>query len=286
MKQCLAVIIIIMIFPAMSVAAEEIDLIYEDEPVETIHRDYFFLEGSGGLIFDQKRMYALYKKIQKRIYTSPKNARITSDDEISSEIPGIQVHELNFRQMLMSHLLQKDASSFEIPTERIYPRVDSELLNQIRTIQLGEYRTHFEQSHTERSHNIELAAQAINNYVVFPGETFSFNRIVGERTEEKGYKRAPVIVKGELTEGIGGGICQVSSTLFNAVDLRGVQIVERYSHSRQVPYVPSGRDAAVSWWGPDFVFKNKYSQPILILAEAHQGNLYIRIMSSENIKNK
>lgn len=100
----------------------------------------------------------------------------------------------------------------------------------------------------------------------------------------KGYKRAPVIVKGELSEDVGGGICQVSSTLFNAVDRAGLQIVQRYSHSKRVPYVPPGRDATVSWYGPDFRFKNKYSQPILIKAKAHRGSMIVTIYSSEMTK--
>ncbi|MNG07089.1 VanW like protein [compost metagenome] len=95
--------------------------------------------------------------------------------------------------------------------------------------------------------------------------------------------RAPVIVKGEVSEGIGGGICQISSTLFNAADRAGLQIVQRYSHSRNVPYVPPGRDATVSWYGPDFVFKNRYSQPILIRAFVYGGQVSISIFSSEAV---
>src|SRR5699024_7644450 len=106
----------------------------------------------------------------------------------------------------------------------------------------GSYVTYFKETNKERSHNIRLSTEAINNHVVFPNDEFSFNEVVGERTKEKGYMKAPVIVKGELSEDIGGGICQVSSTLFNAVDLKGIQTVERYSHSRSVPYVPQGQD--------------------------------------------
>ncbi|WP_052350123.1 VanW family protein [Virgibacillus sp. SK37] len=166
--------------------------------------------------------------------------------------------------------------------KKIYPRIDRSLLEEIRGKELGNYVTYYKENNKERSHNISLAANAINNYVLFPGETFSFNKVVGERTKEKGYKRAPVIVKGELAEDIGGGICQVSSTLFNAVDLKGIQIVERYAHSREVPYVPPGKDATVSWWGPDFVFKNMYNQPILIRASSKNGKMNIRVYSSES----
>jgi vancomycin resistance protein YoaR len=97
---------------------------------------------------------------------------------------------------------------------------------------------------------------------------------------------ARVIVKGEFSEGIGGGICQVSSTLFNAIDNAGLQTIQRYSHTRSVPYVPSGRDATVSWYGPDFSFKNKYNQPILIRATIQGGMVSIMVYSSDMINYK
>jgi vancomycin resistance protein YoaR len=96
---------------------------------------------------------------------------------------------------------------------------------------------------------------------------------------------APVIVRGELSEGIGGGICQVSSTLYNAVDRAGLEIVQRYSHSRRVPYVPRGRDATVSWYGPDFVFRNKLNQPILIQSKIYGGQMIVLIFSSDTADN-
>lgn len=146
--------------------------------------------------------------------------------------------------------------------------------------------TYFNSSNKSRSHNISLSAKAIDNHVVFPNETFSFNQVVGMRTRNKGYKSAPIIVKGELSEGVGGGICQVSSTLFNAVDRAGLQIVQRYSHTRSVPYVPPGRDATVSWGGPDFRFQNQYNQPILIRAKRYGGSMIITLYSSDVINSK
>jgi hypothetical protein len=93
-------------------------------------------------------------------------------------------------------------------------------------------------------------------------------------------------VRGELSEGIGGGICQVSTTLFNSVDRAGLKIIQRYSHSRNVPYVPPGRDATVSWEGPDFTFTNQYNQPILIRASAGGGTVVISLYSSHIIEYK
>jgi len=144
--------------------------------------------------------------------------------------------------------------------------------------------TSFNNSNKKRTNNIKLAVAAINNYVIFPGETFSFNRVVGKRTAAKGYLKAKVIVRGEYAEDIGGGICQVSSTLFNAVDNAGLKIVQRFSHSRKVPYIPPGRDATVSWYGPDFVFKNKYNQPVLIQAKTLGNLLIIKLYSSDVVE--
>jgi vancomycin resistance protein YoaR len=168
----------------------------------------------------------------------------------------------------------------------VYPKVDSELLSDIRSIRIGRYITSFNPSNKKRSTNIKLAVAAINNHVVFPGETFSFNKVVGKRTSQKGYEKAKVIVRGEYAEDIGGGICQVSSTLFNAVDSAGLKIVQRFSHSRHVPYIPPGRDATVSWYGPDFEFKNIYNQPILIQARTLGNLLVIKLYSSEVIEYK
>ena len=112
-------------------------------------------------------------------------------------------------------------NSLEIPMMVVYPKVDSELLANIRGIRIGRYITSFNPRNMKRSINIQLAVAAINNHVIFPGETFSFNRVVGKRTALKGYLKAKVIIRGEYAEDIGGGICQVSSTLFNAVDSAG-----------------------------------------------------------------
>ena len=170
-----------------------------------------------------------------------------------------------------------------MPELDIYPKVDSELLAHIQIQRIGQYVTYFNSNNKSRSHNISLAAKASDNHFVFPNETFSFNQVVGKRTRDKGYMRAPIIVRGEFSEGVGGGICQVSSTLFNAVDRAGLRIVQRYSHSRRVPYVPSGRDATVSWYGPDFRFQNKYNQPILIKAKVYGGSMVVTLYSSDVI---
>lgn len=182
---------------------------------------------------------------------------------------GYSLSRKGFKEQFYAYFYGDGPSTIEVPELNVYPKVDSELLSHIRTQRIGQYVTYFNSGNKSRTHNISLAAKAIDNHVVFPNETFSFNKVVGMRTPDKGYMKAPVIVRGELSEGVGGGICQVSSTLFNAVDRAGLEIVQRYSHSRRVPYVPPGRDATVSWGGPDLRFQNKYNQPVLIRAKRH-----------------
>ncbi|WP_209977356.1 VanW family protein [Paenibacillus eucommiae] len=224
--------------------------------------------------------------LDKQLYQAPQNARIGNYGEIVPEQLGYKLDHKFFSEQFFSYFMGSGPSIIQAPRVTIYPKVDSELLSLIKEKAIGHYVTYFNASNKNRAHNIALSAKAINNYVVFPGEIFSFNQVVGMRTKEKGYQQAPIIVSGELSEGIGGGICQVSSTLFNAIDRAGLRIVQRYSHSRNVPYVLPGRDATVSWGGPDFSFQNQYNQPVLIRMYAGGGRMFVTIYSSDIIEYK
>ncbi|MFB4169555.1 VanW family protein [Virgibacillus sp. JSM 102003] len=264
-------------------ASTPLTLTSDQEPVGELLRSDFSLSYVDSLFVNDQKLELEMDVLSEKIYKKPINAKLDDDGQIVQEKPGIMLDRIKFRQLFQEYFYEGSREEIILPKQKIYPRVDSELLAEIREKILGSYITYFKKNNKERSHNIVLAAEAINNYVVFPGERFSFNNVVGKRTKERGYKRAPVIVRGELAEDVGGGICQVSSTLYNAVELKGVQIIERYSHSRSVPYVPPGRDATVSWYGPDFVFKNNYRQPLLIRATADEGKMIIRILSSESL---
>lgn len=258
----------------------------EGKILASVNRHEFMIPVLDGILLDIKKYNAFSEKIANEVYREPKNARVDELGMIKPENIGYRLNKQRFTELFYTYYTGDGPSTIEVPIQTIYPRITSELLSTISVEQIGQYRTYYKTRNEERSHNISLAIESINNHVVFPGETFSFNEVVGKRTKEKGYLPAPVIVRGELTEGIGGGICQVSSTLYNAVDLAGLEIVQRYTHSRHVPYVPPGRDATVSWYGPDFKFKNKYNQPILIRAKTYQGKVMIMIYSSEMINYK
>lgn len=151
---------------------------------------------------------------------------------------------------------------------------------------VSSFSTGFSSSTYERSNNIELAAKLINGKLLLPGEVFSFNDIVGERTKERGFMMAPVVVAGEIDSGIGGGICQVSSTLYNAVLSTGIKPIERTNHSLPSSYVKLGLDATVDWGNIDFKFSNTLNYPMYIEAYTKDKNLYINIYSNSSLLNR
>lgn len=164
--------------------------------------------------------------------------------------------------------------------ESAQPTITDKDLVSITSI-LGSYTTYFNGSNTNRAHNIHLASQKIHQTLIPAGGVFSFNQVVGERTPEAGYDDAPVFVGGRLVPGIGGGICQVSSTLFNAALLSGMDIVERDTHFAPVSYIPVGLDATVAWGYIDFQFKNPYTHPIYVLTEEGPGYVTITILGAK-----
>lgn len=263
-----------------------VQLTKEGKPFSGIQREEYSIGDPNYLILDTYKFDQLVREMEKQFSVPPKNAKLDQHGNIISEQLGLSVNRQAFTEDFYSFFFEQSTSNIEIPMYPVFPKVDSELLSDIRSIRIGRYVTSFNPRNKKRSTNIKLAVEAINNHVVFPGETFSFNTVVGKRTTEKGYEKAKVIVRGEYAEDIGGGICQVSSTLFNAVDSAGLKIVQRFSHSRHVPYIPPGRDATVSWYGPDFEFKNMYNQPILIQARTIGNLLVIKLYSSDVIEYK
>ncbi|MDD2510600.1 MAG: VanW family protein [Syntrophomonas sp.] len=176
--------------------------------------------------------------------------------------------------------------SIEIPIiiQEEWPRVKDEDLSNMG--ELASFSTWYNANEINRSHNLYLATAAINTSMLVPGETFSFNQWVGERVIEAGYRDAMVIVNGKFEPGLGGGVCQVSSTLYNAVLLAGLEIVERHNHALAVAYVPVGRDATVAYGLQDFRFKNNSAYPIYIRAWAQAGKLTMNIYGNLTEKRK
>lgn len=136
--------------------------------------------------------------------------------------------------------------------------------------QLSTYATKYV-NNANRTTNLKLAAAKINSKVVMPGETFSFNKVVGQRTVAAGYKNAAIFVNGGVEDGLAGGICQISTTLYNAVNLADLEVTERRNHSQLASYAEPGRDATVVWGSSDLKFENTRDYPIKILFSVSDG---------------
>ncbi len=141
----------------------------------------------------------------------------------------------------------------------------------------SKFFTSYPSSSEERKSNIAVAVKALDNVLVASGEEFSFNRTVGERTEKRGYKISKIIVNGEFVDGIGGGVCQVSTTLYNAVLLAGLDVIEYHPHSLPISYVAPSFDAMVNSGWADLKFINRTLNPIIIRAFADGTTLRVEI---------
>lgn len=154
--------------------------------------------------------------------------------------------------------------------------VEAEESEQTAQTVIGTYTTYYE-ANVSRAVNVELAAQRINGIVVAPGGKFSFSNTILDRTTANGYVEGPIFVKGEKSTGIGGGVCQVSSTLYAAMVDAGLPATERHPHSLPVDYLPAGLDATIAGNYMDLKFTNTFSQPLLIEASAEGGKLVVTL---------
>ena len=175
----------------------------------------------------------------------------------------------------------KPGSSIGIPFEMVKPAVVSgDLSNLMYRDVLGSFETPTT-SDENRNNNLRLACAAINGMVLEPGDTFDYNKALGERTEEAGYKAAGAYANGQTVSELGGGICQVSSTLYYCTLIADLEIVTRSPHSYVSGYMPMGMDAAVSWGGPEFRFRNNTNYPIRIEAAVEGDQVQIRLLGTD-----
>lgn len=191
---------------------------------------------------------------------------ITQDNsmQITSEKLGKQV-DIDSLMKSVKKLTPDLIEIILIPFNTVTPLLTKTELEQVKmTGLISSYTTYFDPTLTGRSYNIKLAAQAIDDLLLKPGEEFSFNQTVGPRTVEAGYQMAMIIEGDHFVPGLGGGVCQVSSTLYNAVRLGNLRVIERSHHSLNVTYVPPGQDATVAYPILDFKFKNNSEGYLLI----------------------
>lgn len=215
--------------------------------------------------------------------------RIGENGEIVKGLPQVILEEAELVEKIMEASDKAGKVKVVLPIYTTESQYDSEEVPSLNEVVVSSYTTYYNNGVAGRSKNIELSAAAINNVILGVEDQFSFNTVVGPSDAEHGYQPAEEAVNGKLVMGIGGGICQTSSTLFNAVDSLSVDYIEKHNHSVNVGYVPKGRDATVSYGGVDFRFKNTTGVPLLLKAHTNNGMLTVEVRTSqgnyEKIKN-
>ncbi len=176
--------------------------------------------------------------------------------------------------------LTDESVEVEAVVQTTEPKYTREVISRCKDM-IGSYSTTFSTSTAARANNVQTAAKYINGTILYPGKVFSTIKVIKDRTEENGYQSAPEYSSGKVVDGIGGGVCQVSTTLYNAVLNAELEVVERSPHSMVVGYVAVSRDAAISGTYKDFKFKNNTDVPIYIWADASGGTLTFRIYGEE-----
>lgn len=211
------------------------------------------------------------EKVHTEIYKEPKDAYYTQDPfTVYPSENGldfkVSIEEAN------NILGDQTADEYTIPLKVLYPNVTTNMIgSEAFPDLLSSFSTKYSVRATARTTNLKLAASKINGTVLMPGETFSYNKVVGARTIAAGYKEAPIYVSGEVVDGLGGGICQITSTLYNAVVYANLDIVERTNHQFVPSYVTASRDATVVYGSLDFKFKNNRNYPIKINCSVSGG---------------
>ena len=219
-------------------------------------------------------------KIAEQVIGDPVSATVSKEDgkTIVPEKVGVQFDVEEARTIIGDG----SAESYEIPVTTTAAKVTAEKLEEVLFRDtLASCSTSLNEGNVPRTNNVRLASAAINGTILNPGEEFSYNNVVGERTTERGYQSAGAYSGNEIIDEVGGGVCQPSSTLYMAVLRADLEVTQRVNHSFTVAYTPLGEDATVSWGGPDFCFKNDTDYPIKILAEQSNGQLTMTIVGTK-----
>ena len=235
--------------------------------------------------FKLDNLETMVDEMAAKVEKDPIDAKFTFNDgemEIIEAAEGIMLDREAFMTDVSNmgeDILEADA--LYIPLKKIQPEVEEEYYSRINGI-IGEFSTSFAGSSAGRSHNVRLAAQSFDGMIVMPGQEVSYNKTTGPRQASAGYREAPVIQNGELIPGMGGGVCQTSTTLYNALLLADMTIVERNPHSIPPAYVPRGTDAAVATGYLDLIFRNDFDYPIVIDSKVEGTRVYFQIYGDKD----
>ncbi|MBU4361993.1 VanW family protein [bacterium] len=240
--------------------------------------------------FNPLKFEDFQNKISSLINRMPRDAYIEVNRIIESRI-GVRLDLEKFKEEIKESLKSLDGERYivNLPVITIDPKITTQnILKELAVNgELGTYPTSLENKEENTIYNIKLASEVINGILVKPQEIFSFNKYVGPAEKADGYKESTIIADGVFANGYGGGICQVSSTLYNAALLANLPIIERYNHSiygEATKYVPLGQDAAIFYGFKDLRFKNNSDHTIAIFSKVFRDTLQVSIFGGNEDK--
>ena len=229
------------------------------------------------------------EKIRKEIYTEVQDAKYKNESgafEVTPSVVGVDF-DIEEAKKVAESVNDLEGVQFSVDLILTMPQATmEEVLADLFKDELATFTTYFNANEIQRTENVRLSAEFIDDTILMPGQEFSYNNIVGERSTERGFKVAKVYQGGEVVDGLGGGICQTSSTLYNAVLQCDLEVTERKNHSLPVAYVKLGRDATVSYGAIDFKFKNNKKTPIKIESIISGGTLTVKILGTKEDNGK
>lgn len=213
-------------------------------------------------------------KIHQEVFKEAKDAYYTKEPFIIyPEVDGVDFDIENAKAMLLER-----KEEYEIPLIITKPsKTTRDIGTEAFPDLISTFSTNYQASNVSRTTNLRLAANKINGTVLLPGEEFSYNKTVGERTKEAGFKEAAIFNAGKVENGLGGGICQISSTLYDAVIMANLDVTVRRNHQFVTSYVKAGADATVVWGAQDFKFKNTRKYPVRITATVQGGIATVQV---------
>ena len=209
-----------------------------------------------------KQLEKIYEKINIEAVDATFYVEPSGEIKRSESKEGRDVDISKLKDDIYNMINKKKIKDINLPVLTLYPKTSTKQVKSINSI-LGQFSTSFNDS-TSRGSNIHVAGESTSDVLLMPGETFSYNKKTGARNWVNGYQSAPIIVGGRVVNGEGGGVCQVSTTIYNAALLSGLTIDEVHNHSLPSRYAPRGRDATVSYGYTDLKFTNPYTHPVYI----------------------
>lgn len=235
--------------------------------------------------FDEKKLELAINQMSENINRQVADAKVSvgAGVNITPSITGRKFNVKENKEMIVKSIEEKKYNIIELNVTKVKPKISTKDVQAINS-QLVSFTTSFNAGQTKRSHNIGLAASRCNNVILLPGETFSYNEHTGMRTLSNGYLNAPVIIGNELQDGPGGGVCQTSTTLFNAVLLSGLELTQVTNHSQTSTYAPRGRDAMVNDGGSDLKFKNNFDHAVYVQCYRSGGTVTAAIYGAKSDK--